>query len=157
MPLVCPGESMLKFRFDRRISIHTDASRDFGPKVACTVSWTSDARQSLTLCWSPIRQEDTEMSAPTGLNHTRQTHFIQSSSVQILSYNQLQLENWEDIKQVKHLKQAKYKKITIINKKEINKGTWRTCSVYGTFNVTIHNIPHLVISALATSNHVLLA
>ena len=47
-----------------RAAYHDEYPRDFGPRIAYTVSLVSDTSQPPTLCRPPIRQGGREMSAP---------------------------------------------------------------------------------------------
>ena len=47
-----------------RAAYHDEYPRDFGPRIAYTVSLVSDTSRPPTLCRPPIRQGGREMSAP---------------------------------------------------------------------------------------------
>ena len=47
-----------------RATYHEEYPRDFGPRIAYTVSLVSDTSRPPTLCRPPIRQGGREMSAP---------------------------------------------------------------------------------------------
>ena len=68
-----------------RAAYHDEYPRDFGPRIAYTVSWVSDTRRPPTLCRPPIRQGGREMSAP----RPYETYpLLPQSSVHILYWNQ---------------------------------------------------------------------